>query len=335
MRIPINEVIKIPWFSSIPKNSNKDTSPDSDWESIFNDLDNIFEMKNAKRGEKAKILRLIESIKENKTILDNIDSKAMGQVCLEILKPGKTNTFLIDTKKKIDDVFKDNNGKIEKNKKYIEVDGKKIRILLKEKYQYAIDKLGSLTTPSAYGLFIRDFIFKIETTAFCRGGSRRARWKLNSINSEYGDKTDCHGVAAKLTYQFLDILEGQLDGKAITFDSAKLKSAKLKCLAELGEKEKNFILNILPKRVCPLCLSKINLIDFLRNARSDSYSLTIGHYEDRSSRTSVAHKSKNTFWMHRTCNNIQGVFTIEDRIPMLKSIVEKQERNEINWNERG
>lgn len=335
MRILTNEVIKISWFSSIPRNSNKDTSPDSNWESIFNDLAKIFEMKNAKRGEKAKILGLIESLKKNKKILINIDSKAMGQVCLEILKPGLTNTFLVDTKKKFDDIFKDNNGIIKKNKEYIEVDGKEIRILLKEKYKYALDKLNSLTNPSTYDLFIRNFIFKIETTAFCKGGSRRARWKLNSINSEYGDKTDCHDVAAKLTYQFLEILEGDLENKEVTFDSAKLKSAKLKCLAELSEKEKNFIINVLPKGVCPLCLRKINLIDFQRNARSDPHSLVIGHYKDQSSRTSEAHKSKNTFWMHRTCNNVQGISTIEEIIPMLKSIVEEQERKKIDWNERG
>jgi coenzyme F420-reducing hydrogenase delta subunit len=49
----------------------------------------------------------------------------------------------------------------------------------------------------------------------------------------------------------------------------------------------------------------------------------------------MAHQGKNAFWLHRTCNYIQGEYTIEDRVKTLKEIVEKHSLVDINWEDRG
>lgn len=48
-----------------------------------------------------------------------------------------------------------------------------------------------------------------------------------------------------------------------------------------GQKEKDFVIKIFPKSVCPMRLKRIELVDFFRNGRNYPKSIVFGHYEFR------------------------------------------------------
>ena len=199
----------------------------------------------------------------------------------------------------------------------------------------ALELLRSKESEHAYRVLLENLMEKIELTAFCKGGDRRARWTLDSIHPEYAEKEGCYGVAAKLTYFILDILENDLNGKGLNEYTDAVNQAKEICMEEFNEQEVDFFTNIYPPRTCPLCLREIDLIDFFRNGRNDSNSITFGRYEYRGARSGEVHIGKNTFWIHRDCNYIQGVYTIGDILPFLREIIRRQEDFNIDWEERG
>lgn len=82
-----------------------------------------------------------------------------------------------------------------------------------EDYEAILEILKNYKSDSSYYKIIRDILEKIELAVFCKGRDRRARWKLDVVRSEYGDKNEYHKVAAKLTYLLLDVLEDDLKEK--------------------------------------------------------------------------------------------------------------------------
>lgn len=340
------------WFSGIPKIGNKDTEPDESWDRIFNSVLSIFdkdstilprELEGAtKKDTKKKIVSLTEDIEKNKGKLKEIDCYTNAEVLIKLLRPGRTTTLLVK-ENEIEDLEKKYDGEekgpyifIKLN--YVNEQGKhpNFRLFSVEDYEDILGILRSLKSDSAYYKMISEILEKIELAAFCKGGDRRARWKLDVVHSEYGEKKGCHKVAAKLTYFLLDILEKELNKKSIINEKIEdITSAKENCLLLFNQKEKNFVKNIYPKAACPMCLGGIEIVDFFRNGRNDPKSIVFGHYEFRGDRTRNVHLGKNAFWIHRTCNYIQGEFTIKNRIDFLVEILENHKDSKIKWDERG
>jgi len=209
-----------------------------------------------------------------------------------------------------------------------------IRFMLRDNYRAALEILGTKESEHAYRVLINDLVGKVELTALCRGGDRLARWTLDTINPEYGEE-ECYNVASKLLFYILSILEADLTRKGLDEYLETINNAKNICMERFNEQEVNFLTNIIPPRTCPLCLREIELIDFFRNGRTDSNSIVFGHYEYRGARSGEVHIGKNAFWVHRDCNSIQGVYTIEDVLPVLREIIRRQEEFNIDWEDRG
>ncbi len=336
----------ITWFSAIPKIHNKITqnTPNERWDRIFNAVLAIFEKGgNARRGERKEMRELLDSVFENRILLGELDNKVITEELIKILRPGISTTLLLDNENDIEAIQREYDGTIQGpyvviNLRNVGPDTKKnpqIRFFWKGNYQAALELLNSKESENAYRVLIDSLIEKVELTAFCKGGDRRARWTLDSIHPEYAEEEGCYGVAAKLIYFILDILGEDLNRKGLTEYEETVNHAKEICMEEFNEQEIYFLTSIYPPRTCPLCLREIRLIDFFRNGRNDSNSIVFGHYEFRGARSGDVHIGKNSFWIHRACNSIQGIYTIEEIINRLNIIVEKHKTVSINWEKRG
>ncbi len=326
---------------------NKDTEPDSRWDNLFENTLEVFEGKgasNINRDERAEIMQMLNtSLSANKERLHSKDYKFVINYLIKILHPGQTSSILIDSIEELNKIKKDYNGTTEGlftfvNLKYQDGSGKssEFRLFYSKDYNAAIELLDSFCSDDAYHIKLEDVLGKIELAAFCKGGDRRARWKLDKLHSEYGDFDECHKVGAKLTYLLLDILEDDLKekGKLMAY-ADKIEKIKKNCSALMGKKISHFLEKELPRSTCPFCLRKIRLIDFFRNGRNDPFSISFGHYEFRGKRQLSTHTARNAFWIHRTCNYAQGEFEIKERIPFLKEVVNSQEKAKIDWDSRG
>ncbi|MHA1250065.1 MAG: hypothetical protein ACTSRP_08765 [Candidatus Helarchaeota archaeon] len=318
--------------------------PNERWDRIFNEVLSIFERGgNARRGERKQIRTLLESVYENMDLLKDLDNRIITEELITILRPGITTTLLLNDKRNIESIKNEYNGELDGP--YIVVNLKKkgpdtkknpkIRFLWNQNYLTALELLRLKKSEYAYRALIESLIEKIELTAFCKGGDRRARWTLDPIHPEYAEEEGCYGVAAKLTYFILEILEEDLNKKGLNEYSKAINKAKKVCMKEFTEKEIEFLTNIYPPRTCPLCLKEIELVDFFRNGRNDPHSIVFGHYEFRGARSGDVHVGKNAFWIHRECNSIQGIHTIEEIIPILEDIINKHKEYNINWKNRG
>ena len=304
---------------------------------------NIFTKRIAERGERGRIKELIEAVNDNKDHLLSLDSGTLLDELLVILRPGRTTTLLLDDIAKITDLNQKYDGVKKGAHIYIQLkelspDSNKypeLKILWKKDYETAIEIIKSLRSSSHYYVIMKNLLTKVELTAFCKGGDRRARWKLDSIHPEYAKEKGCYGVAAKLMYFILDIIEDDLRSKNITQYNTELEKCKEICKSEFSEREIAFISQLLPKSVCPMCLEKLELVDFFRNGRNDPKAIVFGHYEYRGARTGDVHIGKNAFWIHRTCNSIQGIYTIEEIINLLNTMVDKHKELTIDWEKRG
>ncbi|KKK73286.1 hypothetical protein LCGC14_2895350, partial [marine sediment metagenome] len=332
-------VKNISWFSAIPRIHN-DVAPNERWDRILNAVLVIFEKGgNARRGERREMKELLESVFENRTLIAELDNKIITEELIKILRPGITTTLLLDDENEIEEIQQEYDGTIQGPYVVISLrnvgpDTKKnprIRLLWDGNYQAALELLNSKESENAYRALIDSLMVKVELTAFCKGGDRRARWTLDSIHPEYAEEEGCYGVAAKLTFFILDILGEDLNRKNLTEYEETVNHAKEMCMEEFNEQEINFLINTYPPRTCPLCLREINLIDFFRNGRNDPNSIVFGHYEFRGARSGDVHNGKNSFWIHRECNSVQGIHTVEEIIPILENIVRKQREYEINW----
>jgi len=340
------------WFSGIPKIGNKDTEPDESWDKITESVLEIFDKENGilpeeleeytKKDIRKNVFSLLEDIEKNKEKLKHMDCSTNTEVLIKLLRPGRTTTLLVN-KREMESLKNKYNGEIKEpyvliKLKYMDEKGRhpNFRLFATEDYENLLEILRSFKSDSSYYKIIKEILEKIELAAFCKGGDRRARWKLDVVHSEHGEKEDCHKVAAKLTYFLLDILEDDLKKKGILNSKRnKIKVAKENCILLFNDKEKSFVKNIYPKSICPMCLEKIELIDFFRNGRNDTKSIVFGHYAFRGDRTKSVHLGKNAFWIHRTCNYIQGEYTIKKRVIFLKEILDNHKSLKIDWEERG
>ncbi len=340
------------WFSAIPKIGNKDTAPNYDWDNIFNSVLGIFEkdlvilpsyMETKKKKEiKEEVLNFVKDISSNRTNLENVDSAVCVGELIKLLRPGRTSTLLVE-RSQMNLLKSKYNGeeqlpyiKIELN--YVDEQGRhpSFRLFSIQDYNSILEIIKSYKSDSSYYVIVHDILEKIELAAFCKGGDRRARWKLDEVHSEYGNILECHKVAAKLTYLFLDILINDFKSKNLyDLKKDKIQKAKNYCFKLFNDDERYFLNHIFSEGKCPMCINKIEVIDFFRNGRNDSYSVVFGHYEFRGDKTKNVHLGKNAFWIHRTCNYIQAEYTIKERIPFLKEIIKNQETYNINWDKRG
>jgi hypothetical protein len=338
-------------MSSFSKINNKDTSPDLRWKSIVEKITSIFnenaivpnEFSNYTYNKLKKLINVyFKDYELNSHIIRKIDFSGTAQNLLKLLRPGKTATVLME-KDLIEELKTTYKGKkeglfVKFILNYVNENGNKdqFRVLPKESYNEMLEIISQFSSGSVYRFLIKEVLEKIELAAFCKGGDRRARWMLDPIHSEYGTKEECHRVASKLSYFLLDYIDEDLENKEIGHVyKDKINKAKEECFKLLNKDEIIFITETLPKAVCPMCLEKIKLNDFFRNGRNDELSVVFGHYSFRGNRNQTAHKGKNAFWLHRTCNYIQGEYTIEERIKTLNEIVKKHNLNKINWNKRG
>jgi hypothetical protein len=335
------------WHSSIVKINNKNSSPDKRWDVIYDSIMEIFNTNSLPEGLTSKeieelLKNSIYDIANQKTKFSNIDNQNGAKQLTKLLKPGKTSTLYID-KHKIELLNKQYGGtkdgyfiKIELN--YLDESNKHptIRLFSEEDYEAILEIIASFNTDNAYKILIQQILEKIELASFCKGGDRKARWDLDQIHSEYGNYEECHKVAAKLVYFLIDIIEFDLTKKNLLKNKTmQIENAKKACASLFTNNELNFINKVLPKGVCPMCLEKIYIVDFFRNGRNDEKSLVFGHYEYRADRNNNAHSGKNAFWLHRTCNMIQGEDTIAERLPKLQKIAQKHNNAKINWDNRG
>jgi len=303
----------------------------------------IFQNATQNKNEKSNVKKLVEEVYKNKKLLLNINSKAVFNELLGILRPGRTTTLLLESQEEIQNLKSTYNGTKDGPHTFIKLkvsslDSKKypeLNLLWKKDYDTAIEIIVLMTSTSVYYEIMKNLLEKIELAAFCKGGDRRARWKLDPIHPEYAKEANCYGVAAKLVYFILDILEADLSNKKISQYTNQIKKCKNLCMEEFNELEIKFVSKTLPKCVCPLCLSEINLVDFFRNGRNDPNSIVFGHYEFRGARTGEAHIGKNAFWIHRDCNSIQGIYKIEEIVSYLQEILNKHQQLKINWDSRG
>lgn len=328
-------------------------TPNKDWDNIVENVLKIFDknLKNlpqthldkTKKDIKKEILELAKDILKNKSKLKKLDCDTTTETLIKLLRPGQTTTLLIESYEQIEKLKEGYNGKKEGpyiiiRLDYVNEKGKhpSFRLFCLKDYNFILEILNYFKSDSSYHKITSEILEKIELAAFCKGGDRRARWRLDKVHSEYGDFNECHKVAAKLIYFFLDVLSQDLENKNLYSNKKEsIKKAKEKCLLLFNEKEKSFIEKEYNSANCPMCLNKIKLIDFFRNGRNDPYSITFGHYEFRGDKTKNVHIGKNAFWLHRTCNSIQGEFTIKERIEKLKKIIEKHNLEKINWDNRG
>ncbi len=340
------------WYSGIPKIGNKDTEPDSSWDNIFNSVLAIFSKDytnlppdlrgKTKKEINRKVQYLITDIKNNKKELEGIDCDSNADILIKLLRPGRTTTILVD-KKEVEYLKNKYNGEkvgpyVSIKLKYVDEQGRNpsFRLFPIEDYEYLLDIIKNFKSDSSYYELVSEILVKIELAAFCKGGDRRARWMLDVVHSEHGDKEECHKVAAKLTYFFLDILIRDLENKGILDNKTnKIKKTKEACRLLFDNKEVEFVEKIYPKAICPLCLGNINIIDFFRNGRNDPFSIVFGHYEFRGDKTKSVHLGKNAFWIHRTCNYIQGEYPIKERIDFLKNVLDNHKKYSIDWDKRG
>ncbi len=333
----------MPWFSGIPKINNKEIAPNERWDKIYNSISSIFPKQTAPRGMKSKINRYLDSVTKNREILIQYDSKVLANELISVLRPGRTTTLLLADENQINDIQREYGGLI--NGPYVNIELKEkgpdtkkypvLRLLSKRNYDTALEILGSLKSPYAFNVIVKNLIVKVELAAFCKGGDRRARWRLDNIHPEFAEENGCYGVAAKLLYYILDILKADLKKKNIENYTSSIDQAKKICMKEFNEKEIQFVNNIYPKCSCPMCLNEISLIDFFRNGRNDPYSIVFGHYEYRGARSGDVHIGKNSFWIHRLCNSIQGIYTIEETLQILKNLMINHNKQIIDWELRG
>lgn len=331
------------WFSGIPRINNKVEEPDKWWDELTQQVLNLFQKNKSQKNIKKEVSSFMSSVNENKINLINLDSGDLARALISFLKPGRTTTLLIENKTKIEKLKEEYSGK--NDGAYIHLKLKKLgpdtnkypemRLLWAQDYISALKILDSLKSEAAYFELIKNILEKIELAAFCKGGDRRARWTLDTLNPEYATKEGCHGVAARLTYFLLDILEENLKKKQIIFDPQEILIAKKICFKKLNDNEIIFVAKKYPLSACPMCLNKIELTDFFRNGRNDPHAIVFGHYEFRGSRTGEVHIGKNAFWIHRRCNSIQGDYTIEEMIPFLEEILRNQKIFRIDWEKRG
>jgi hypothetical protein len=341
----------MPWISSFPKIANKDTEPDLRWTNIVEKISNIFDDNIIVPPEYSKytfrqltkiISEYFEDYEVNFNKIKLLDFSKTAENLLKLLRPGRTSTVLMEGHL-IDELKRNYNGVkdglfVKFILNYINENGSpdQFRVFPKEYYKEMLSIIESFSSGSVYKYLISEIMDKVELASFCKGGDRRARWMLDPIHPEYGNSEECHRVAAKLSYFLIDFIDDDLLRKnKVEKYQNKIHEAKEECFKLFNEVEKKFIEEILPKAVCPMCLSKIHLNDFFRNGRNDELSVVFGHYSFRGNRDQTAHQGKNAFWLHRTCNYIQGEYTIEERVKTLKEIVSKHNSLIIDWEKRG
>lgn len=339
------------WQSAIPKIGNKDTAPDERWDKLYELTLNIFESKGMNLPEEllgstkktivGTVTALLDNPLKNQSSISQIDSAYSCELLVKNLRPGRTTTLLVDREELNDLLVKYNGsklgpfGNIVLN--YVDEQGRNpsFRLFATDDYLSILKIIDKYRSDSVYYYLMKNILEKIELAAFCKGGDRLARWKLDKVHSEYGEKEGCHQVAAKLLYYVLIILEKELQDKNLLAEHrGRINAVKKAVTSILPKAELNF-LGKFPGELCPMCLERIKIIDFFRNGRADTFSMVFGHYEYRGDKTKNVHVSKNAFWLHRTCNYIQGEYTIKDRIKSLENIVLKQNYYKIKWDDRG
>lgn len=165
----------------------------------------------------------------------------------------------------------------------------------------------------------RKYVEKVELAAFLIRGERKARWSLDSSNSEYCTEQEALNIAKKLSALVL-----------LSRSSARIE----KSILPLVKCTNNSYCNLYeghegpctrsgtrkPTR-CTLCGHRITLSDFDKDGKRDQNSITMSHRSPLS-RTPGGHNAKAVEWAHRSCNSSLSSMSLDEAIEKSKEILE-------------
>lgn len=168
------------------------------------------------------------------------------------------------------------------------------------------------TSPNLNNDLILKLLSKIELASFTQKGSRIPRWRLNPNDPEYCTETEALESGKKLLW--LALLSRNAPQISNNLKPLLMCNQRPNCVLYIAHDSGCIdaeFQGMYQPTLCWICGDIIDIEDFRRDARVDAQGIQMGHRTPLS-RGNRQHNAKNVFWVHRSCNTMQGERTLDE-----------------------